>query len=237
MTYEAQAGGLGIVGLVASGVAMATGHPAAMAVAAASAGVMVGVIQSAVQAKVPRAAGVGAMDQRAEFFKQAILRGSSGYYTFKSSPLLADMNERGIKKAAEGTDLHVYRIPGQGLEPTSFVVSKNPRNYAGAEQVYGGETAPRAYDTSRPPSIDNIIRIPVIVKRRGDTSPRIQATTAPSGPSAFKGAGGWSYFRAKDGSFLIVNDPRPGQPMQGKTVARGSKAWTAIDNEMRSNGY
>lgn len=189
----------------------------------------------------------GDMSHREEadnlFYESAIDKAQeSGYHELKVSPLLADKMEKGLKTAAaDEPGVLIYRRPGQGIEPTVFMLTMSPRNMTGARLVYGGEAAPKRYDPSKPPSIDNLIRIPTVVRRRGEPLPA-RAVAKPSPPAAapqaaaFQGAGGWAYFRADNGAIVVLNDPRPGKPMQGKTVASGSTAWKAIDAEMKAAG-
>lgn len=186
----------------------------------------------------------GDMSRREEadslFYEDAVEKAQqSGYHELKVSPLLADKMEKGLlAAAADAPSVAVYRRPGQGMSPTVFVLTTTPRNIAGAKRVNAAEAAPKRYDPTKPPSIVNLIRIPTVVRRRGEPLPPAASPAAApaAAKAAFQGAGGWAYYRADNGAIVVLKDPRPGQPMAGKTVAPGSTAWKAIDAEMRAAG-
>ncbi len=175
-----------------------------------------------------------------EIFEEAVQKAQqSGYHKLKVIPIIANKVEKGLlAAAADAPSVAIYRRPGQGVSPTEFVLTTTPRNIAGAKRVNDVQAAPKRYDPTKPPSIANLIRIPTVVRRRGEPIPVATATAPAPAPAkaAFQGAGGWTYYRADNGAIVVLNDPRPGKPMAGKTVAPGSTAWKAIDAEMRAAG-
>ena len=219
MDHDLKTALLGSLSVAATAVAVGTGHPAAFVVAGASAGAMLGVVRDAMTAP-ETAAGVGALatQQIAEASGKTVAQLGTTAFVVKVNPLQAEATERALRNAASRIDpsVYVYRQPGQGVEPTRFVVAPEPMAVRGAKLIHGGAALPSKLDPNIPPDV--------------------QIPAPAQAQVSFRGAGGWSYYRAQSGDIVVTNDPRPGKPMQGKTVTRGSAAWKAIDAEMRTAG-
>lgn len=210
---EAKAAMLGTTAVL-SGVAAAFtrgwSQGAAVALAAGATGALVAHVQGVV---APRAGDLGGKNTgAASSFVIAntlgkAIKGVDGGFAVHVSPALAPKAERDLRNAASRIDpeAFIYRQPGQGIEPTRFVVANRPLNLTGARLVYGGVAV---------------------------------AAPAPVAQAQLmhRGAGGWGYARSPGGDIVVTADPRPGQPMVGKTVPRGSTAWKAIDTELRAAG-